>query len=378
MLIDRLKTKHSVIYSQANGMILPIIKGANPFLSFVFSDIDGKTHQHCVRLEWEDTSRILRYLVQDNEIHRRKYKPSSMMHYKAHVIARRDLRTISFNSWVQYNLWKRVMSQNTGQEEWSSILTDPIVFEFTFDIEEYMDLLTLINVYDRDTATLLLKRAEELKEDLIHDFGDEDEGYDEEDEYPCNDSHDFGDIDDPNYEEEVDPDDYPKNPDIDSMNIDEILTRIKEIEEVIGKIKDIEKKVNNINNVVDVRTDEIDDKVEILTNKVEEIKNTKLECDCCGGGSIELGDEIRPPEWPNIPDHDDNENIIIIDDDYGDEDNPREESSDNPIDDDYGYEDDLDNSGPSINEDVIDYDYGELLAELANLRRKLAVLQDKK
>jgi hypothetical protein len=156
IIIDRMKNRQVVLRSQEDGVVLPLLRSTNTKLSFIFSSITRKIENCAVGLDWYDTQYIIKNLlgeVPDVSVH----KPSCIMYYNLSIAPSEDYSTITVEFKVRYNVWKRVVDEETSKPRFESVITEPVYFSYTFTKDEYKDFLFKINIYSETAVKKIMR-----------------------------------------------------------------------------------------------------------------------------------------------------------------------------------------------------------------------------
>lgn len=188
IIIDRPPNKQVILLAQKNGKTLPILKCSETKLSYLFSNPRRSFERISSKVDWDNTSRIIRYVLEGEEDSKKWFKPSSMMQTEMHVIPNREWTEIAIEFRVFYQLYKKVYGYIAPEDKWNnkdwnyvdikdgekyqykddeltkhwhyrSMKTEELVFTYYMSAHDYMNALAFVNIYYSPLAMQLLKNA---------------------------------------------------------------------------------------------------------------------------------------------------------------------------------------------------------------------------
>lgn len=187
IIIDRPPNKQVILLAQKNGKTVPILKCSETKLSFLFSNPRRSFERISGKVDWDNTSRIIRYVLEGEEDSKKWFKPSSNVQTQMIVIPNREWTEITIEFRVFYQLYKKVYgiiapedkfnnadwdyvdikngekyqykSDEVKHWHYRSIKTEELVFTYHMSAHDYMNALAFVNIYYSPLAMQLLKNA---------------------------------------------------------------------------------------------------------------------------------------------------------------------------------------------------------------------------
>lgn len=172
LLLERVKCNRTILYSQNNGVLLPILKCSNAKLAIIFSHIFGKPELDAVRLDWDNTYRVIDSVL-DETPSIKDYKPSSVMHYNVSIQVDAEKKNLSLQFVVWYHLWKRVLTDD-NKYTFTNIITEEQYFSFNLTAEDWIRTVNYIGLLDEESARQIWENAINVNfiMDSDYDFGE--------------------------------------------------------------------------------------------------------------------------------------------------------------------------------------------------------------
>lgn len=158
LIIDKLKNNDVILYSKVGGTVLPIVKCKLSRLSFIFSLPNDAVDSHAVRLDHHNTESVIRFILGDKDSRNCKlYKPNAMMYFKMFVKIVKDKYILHFE--VYYNVWKKTKN-NVGYNSYDEMITtNPMVVEYNLTTQDFLKVITHINIFNKAIADSILKES---------------------------------------------------------------------------------------------------------------------------------------------------------------------------------------------------------------------------
>lgn len=163
IIIDRQPNKQVLLLGQKDGKTIPLIKCSETRLSSIFSNPTRSFERITARLDWDNTSRVIRYILEGEEDSKQWFKPSSVIQSELLVMPNNELTEITLEFRVMFHLYKKVYEiiddKETKHWRYLNIRTEELVYTFNMSAHDYMNALAFVNIYDSVLALRLLKNG---------------------------------------------------------------------------------------------------------------------------------------------------------------------------------------------------------------------------